>query len=116
MATFDMRGQNVTNQYNAGRDINFGAVQSSTDLIAELEKLKGEFTRAKENGVINEGTAVDAEYQVTKAVQQIKQPEPDKKSILNHLNTAKEFSEGMAAASGRVTTLVSAIEVVHKLF
>ena len=116
MATFDMRGQNVTNQYNAGRDINFGAVQSSTDLIVELAKLKEEFVRAKENGLISEDTATDAEYQVTKAVQQIKQPEPDKKSILNHLNKAKAFIESMTAASGLVTTLVGAIEVVHKLF
>ncbi len=28
MAQFDMRGQRVTNQYNAGRDMNFGAIQT----------------------------------------------------------------------------------------
>jgi hypothetical protein len=26
MANFDMRGQRVTNQYNAGRDMNFGVI------------------------------------------------------------------------------------------
>lgn len=116
MATFDMRGQKVTNQYNAGRDINFGTIQSPIDLIAELEKLKGELARAKDDGFISEETVVDAEYQVTKAVQQIKKPEPDKKSILDHLITAKAFIENATAISGLVTALASAIEVVHKLF
>jgi hypothetical protein len=44
VAQFDMRGQRVTNQYNAGRDMNFGAVQTPVDLIAELEKLSGQVT------------------------------------------------------------------------
>ena len=116
MTNFDMRGQNVTNQYNAGRDINFGTVQNSVDLIAELEKLKGDFAQAKDNGIIIEETATDAEYQVTKAVQQIKKPEPDKKNILDHLNTAKALIENITVASGLVTALMGAIEAVHKLF
>ena len=44
-----MRGQRVTNQYNAGRDMNFGAVQTPVDLIAALEKLNGQFTQAQES-------------------------------------------------------------------
>ncbi len=57
MAQFDMRGQKVTNQYNAGRDINFGSVQNPVDLVAELEKLKEEFTKAKEAGIVSEEQA-----------------------------------------------------------
>ena len=116
MASFDMRGQKVTNQYNAGRDINFGSVQSPVDLITELEKLKGEFAKAKETGSISEDQATDAEYQVTKAVQQAKKPDPDKKTILDHLNTAKGLIEGIATAGGLVTALVGAVEAVQKLF
>lgn len=116
MATFDMRGQNVTNQYNAGRDINFGAVQTPLDLIIELEKLKADFVDAKQVGIFNEDIATDAEYQVTKAIQQAKKPEPNKKNILDHLSTAKTLIEGFTAATGLVTTLANAIEVVHKLF
>ncbi len=116
MAQFDQRGQQVTNQYNAGRDMNFGAVQTPIDLIAELEKLKHEFARAAEASIVSEDTAVDAEYQMTKAIQQAKKPEPDKKTIVDHLNTAKVLVEDIAAASGLVTALISAAEVVQKLF
>src|SRR5256885_14943685 len=79
MAQFDMRGQKVTgNQYVAGRDMNFGAVQSQADLITELEKLKGEFAKAVDQGILSEEAATDAQYQVTKAVQQAKKPDADK--------------------------------------
>ncbi len=68
MAKFDMRGQHVTNQYNAGRDMNFGAVQTPEDLMTALEQLNEQFTQAKEAGVLSEETATDAQYQVTKAL------------------------------------------------
>ncbi len=116
MAQFDMRGQRVTNQYNAGRDMNFGAVQTPLDLIAELEKLNGQVVQAKEADVLSEETATDAQYQVTKAIQQAKKPDPDKKTIVDHLTTAKALLENITAASGLVTALVGAVEVVQKLF
>ncbi len=116
MAQFDMRGQQVTNQYNAGRDINFGAVQDIGDLTAELEHLKQQFTQAREKHILSEETAIDAEYQIVKAIQQTKKPNPDKKTLLDHLNTAKGFIEGITSASGLVTALVSAVEAVQKLF
>lgn len=116
MASFDMRGQRVTNQYNAGRDINFSNVQTSLDLVAELEKIREEFELAKGTTIVNEEIATDAEYQVTKAIQQAKKPEPDKKSILDHLNAAKTLVEGIAAAGGLVTAIVNAVEAVHKIF
>ncbi|MFL5658926.1 MAG: hypothetical protein ACJ8CB_32675 [Ktedonobacteraceae bacterium] len=116
MAQFDMRGQRVTNQYNAGRDINFGAIQTPEDLITAFEKLNEQFMQAKEADVLSEETATDAQYQITKAAQQAKKPDPDKKTILDHLNSAKSLIEGITAASGLVTALVGAIGVVQKLF
>ena len=116
MANFDMRGQHVTNQYNAGRDINFGAVQTAADLVTELEKLKSQLAQAQANGVVTEETATDADYQLTKAIQQAKKPEPDKKTLLDHLTTSKALLENVATASGLVTALVGAIQVVQKLF
>lgn len=117
MAQFDMRGQKVTgNQYVAGRDMNFGAAQSQADLIGELEKLKGEFAKAAEQGILPEEAATDAQYQVTKAVQQAKKPDADKKTIVDHLTTAKTLIEGVTAAGGLVTALTTAIQVVQKLF
>jgi hypothetical protein len=116
MAQFDMRGQRVTKQYNAGRDINFGAVQTPVDLIAELEKLNGQVVQAKDAGILNEETATDTQYQVTKAIQQARKPDPDKKTMVDHLTTAKALLDNITAASGLVTALVGAVEIVQKLF
>ena len=116
MATFDQRGQRVNQQYNAGRDINFSSVQTSADLVSELEKLKQQITQATESGILPEETATDADYQVTKAIQQAKKPEPEKKTLLDHLTTTKALLENVAAAGGLVTALVGAIQVVQKLF
>jgi len=116
VTNFDMPGQRVTNQYIAGRDMNFGAVQTPEDLIIVLEQLNQQFTQAKDAGVLNEETVTDAQYLVTKAAQQARKPDPDKKTMLDHLNTAKSLFEGVTAASGLVTALAGAIEVVQKLF
>ena len=116
MAQFDMRGQRVTNQYNAGRDMNFGAVQTPADLITVLEQLNEQFIQAKEADVLDEETATDAQYQVTKATQQARKPDPDKKTIVEHLTTAKTLIEGVTAAGGLVTALTAAIQVVQRLF
>jgi hypothetical protein len=117
MAQFDMRGQQVTgNQYIAGRDMNFGAVQSQGDLIAELEKLKGEFAKAADQGILSEEAATDAQYQVTKAVQQARKPDADKKTIVDHLNTVKAVIANVTGASGLVVSVVNAIMAVQKLF
>jgi predicted DNA-binding ArsR family transcriptional regulator len=116
MSIFDQRGQKVTYQYNAAGNINFGAVQNKMEVIVELQKLQAEVTKAIEAGVFEEDTATDVEYQVKKAVQQSKQSEPDKKTILDHLNEAKALISGVAAAAGLVTALGQAVEIVQKLF
>ncbi len=116
MAIFDQRGQKVTYQYNAAGNINFGAVQNRVDLVRELEKLKTGLTRATEAQVIDVEVATDAEYQLTKATQQAKKPNPDKQTILQHLDGAKTVIEAVAAAGGLVTTLTKAAEVVQQLF
>jgi hypothetical protein len=111
-----MRGQRVTNQYNAGRDMNFGAVQTPVDLIAELKKFNRQVVEAKNTGILTEDAATDAQYHVTKAIQQAKKSAPDKKTIVDYLNAAKALLDNIAAASGLVTALVGAVEVVQKLF
>ena len=116
VAQFDMREQRVTNQYNAVRDINFGAVQTSVDLIAALEQLNRQIAQAQQVGVFSEEIATDTQYQVTKAIQQVRKPHPDKKTIVDHLTTAKALLDNIAAASGLVTAVVGAVEVVQKLF
>jgi len=99
MAQFDMHGQSVTgNQYVAGHDMSFGTVQSKIDLIGELEKLKGEFANAADQGILSEEEATDAQYQVSKAVQQAKKPDADKKTIIDYLSAAKTIIGSVTAA------------------
>jgi hypothetical protein len=120
MATFDQRGQRVTYQYNAAGDINFGAVRNRADAVRELEKLKTEVTKAAEAQVIDAEVATDVEYRLTKAVQQAQKPDPDKPTLLTHLNEAKELVETAAgnvtAVSGLVTALAQAAATVQALF
>jgi hypothetical protein len=116
MATFDQRDQHVNTQYNAGHDIQFGAVQTPAALVSELEKLKQHMAQATKQDDLPEERATDADYQVTKAIQQAKKPEPEKKTLLDHLTTTKALLENIATASGLVTALVGAIQVVQKVF
>ena len=117
---FDQRGQQVIYQYNAGGDINFGTVQNRTEVVTELEKLQDELDKAIDAEILDEDAATDAKYQLTKAVQQAKKPEPDKKTMLDHLNQAKGIIAGVAAtvtaATGLAAAFEMAIEVVQKLF
>jgi hypothetical protein len=116
MSQFDQRGQHVAgDQYNVGRDLNFGAVQNPVDFVSELGKLNNEIIRARQEGILDKKKATDVEYQITKAAQEAEEPKPDKKTILNHLTTAKSFIEDIAAAGGLVTTIVGAIAAVQKL-
>jgi hypothetical protein len=115
MAIFDQRGQQVTYQYNAAGDINFGAVQNRMDVVGELGKLQREMTQPRQAGVFDEGVATDAEYQLTKAVQEVKKPEPHKGTLLEHLNSAKRLVESVAAAGSLVTALTKAA-VVQQFF
>jgi hypothetical protein len=86
------------------------------DLVGELGKLQREMTQARQAVVFDEGVATDAEYQLTKAVQEAKKPEPDKRTLLDHLNSAKTLVEGVAAAGGLVTALTKAAEMVQRFF
>ena len=117
---FDQRGQKVNYQYNAAGNINFGAVQNKIDVIDQLEKLQIEVAKAVEGNAIDEDTATDVEYKLTKAVQQAKKPQPDKKSIVDYLNGAKELVAGVAtsaaAVGGLVTAIAQAIEMIQKIF
>jgi hypothetical protein len=115
MVTFNQSGQNVNNQYNAGRDINFGAAQSKDEVVQELRKLLEEVSKAAQAGAIKPDTAIDVEAQLKKAVVQAEQPAPDKKSILDYLNAAKGLVEGITSATGFVTVLMQAAEAIRRL-
>ena len=120
MATFDQRGQRVTYQYNAAGNINISGVTDRADLADELEKLRAEVSRARESGALQQETATDAEHQMIEAIQQTRKPQPDKKSLLDHVNTAKSLIDGATTASGAVAGLANALgqaaTLVHQVF
>jgi len=116
MAIFDQRGQQVNYQYNAAGDINLGSVQNQAQLIEELGNLKAELLKAAEAQMIDAEVFTDADYQMTKAIQQAKKPEPNKKSVMDHLNNAKSILEGVTAAGGIVTALNKVVQLVFGLF
>jgi hypothetical protein len=116
MTVFDQRSQHVTYQYNVAGDLNIGAVQNKLEVIEQLEKIEAEMGRAIQASVFDEETATDAGYQIKKAVQQAKKPEPDKKKVLDYLKEAKSLIENVAAATGLVSALTKAAEVVQKFF
>jgi hypothetical protein len=116
MAVFDQRGQQVNYQYNAAGDINLGFVQNQAQLVEELGKLKAELSKAAEAQVIDADVFTDADHQMTKAIQQAKKPEPNKKNITEYLNNAKSILVSITAASEIVTALNEVIQLVIGLF
>lgn len=113
MITFDQRSQQVTRQYNAAGDINFGAVQNKIDMVDELKKLLAELATATAQHVLDEEAAIDAESALKKALRQAEQPNPNKTTLLKHLNQAKNIVSGVAALVGAFN---QAMEKVRALF
>lgn len=116
MTIFDQRGQKVTYQYNAYGNINFGAVENTAGLVEELKKLQAELKEATKKEAVTGDTAVDAQYNLDKAVLEAQKPAPDKKKLGDYLTTAKAALEGIAAVGGLVAALVKAAELVRTLF
>lgn len=114
---FDQRGQKVgVNQYNAEGDMYIGGVQNVEELGKLLENLKQQLDQARQQGNLDADISADAEELVDKALKQAKKPTPNKTHILKYLNAAKGIVEGIAAASGIVTTLAQVVEAVQRFF
>ncbi len=123
---FDQKNQNVKNQTNVAGNLDvsgnyiagdfFAAAQSTTDVLKELEKLKGMVTEAAKETQLDEDTAKDVESNLKKAIDKAKQPQPDKNRIVAYLNSAKSLVESITAAGGLVTAFTKAVEAVRKLF
>jgi hypothetical protein len=114
MAVFDQRGQQVVTQYNIAGDFNFGAAKNKTDVAEQLEKLSAEVSRAIAANIFADDTATDLEYNMKKAIQQARKPESNQATVLEHLNTVKELTTTATAASGLVTAIGQAVEMVQK--
>ena len=114
MSFFDQRGQSVAHQYNAAGDINVGSVQAAVELSDQLETLKNEIARAEAAHIIDEETATDAAYQVTKAIQQARKPAPDQARIQEHLLSGRQSLQAGGAAHKLLSAFDSAINAVRR--
>ncbi len=116
---FDQGGQQVQNQTNIVGDVgtvNFQAVRDRTELVAGLEQFRAELARASGQGDIDQDLAGDADDQVTRALEQARQPQPDRARYLDHLSQAQALLKTAAGAAGLVAALRKAAEVAQQLF
>jgi hypothetical protein len=120
MSVFNQQGQTVNTQYNAAGDINFSSVQNSTEFVAELIKLRNEFSKVAQEEAIDAEIVTDTEYQLTKAIQQAEKAQPDKGIISNHLEKAKQLVDSLDTSIKIVKTvgpyIAMAIEHLDKIF
>lgn len=109
---FDQRGQKVKYQYNTAGNINFGAINSTDELISQLNLIKQEVVKACEAEIINELTESKTKTQLLEAIEEAQKTPPDKTSLLNYLEKAKKCVEGVTELSGLVDAVSKACEWV----
>lgn len=116
MPVFDQRHQKVNYQYNAAGNINFDSVQNVATFVGELEKIRQELQKAGEAGVINEEQLTDADYQISKAINQSKSEQPDSSKIIGYLNGTASVIKTVGALAGLIPALTKAIEIAQQIF
>jgi len=114
MSIFDQRNQHVKKQKNVV--INSSVRQNKADLIIELEKLDFEVKKAAKRGVVSNEAARGAETKIKKAISQTKRKKPNKKTIVEYLDEAKALLESFTSATGLITAIAQATELVKKVF
>ena len=110
---FDQKGQRVEgNQtnvegdlYQAGGDVNFGAVRSGADVAKMFEALLAALDRATQSGEVEAETAVVVEGALKKGALEAKKAEPDKQKVLGFLSSAKKALGDMSGAAASAVKL-----------
>lgn len=111
----DQRYQNVQYQWNVAGNINLTTMPELGNLIDKLEQLKAEVSRARDTGALTKKSAATVEYQITQAMNESEEPQPDKDSLLEHINGAKMIVETAGTAHSLVTGLIEAAEQVQQV-
>ncbi|MCF6325547.1 MAG: hypothetical protein L3J89_14725 [Gammaproteobacteria bacterium] len=112
MATFNIQHQTVQHQYSADT-INFYQSQTPDDFFHQLKNLQIELQKAIEAKAITGEKAVEAEMHIKEALLQAEETTPDKKTLTEHLASAKEL---VTNVDGLVTACTRAIESIRTLF
>jgi hypothetical protein len=108
MATFHQEGQTVQYQYNA-ETINFEKARTPDEFLLKLKNLQVELDRAIEAKAIPDESAIDAEHQINKAIQQAVKPTPDKKTLVKNLTSAKELVSNVDGLAVAITGAIAAV-------
>ncbi len=108
MATFDQRGQHVRYQYNA-ETINFASAQNTMDVIEELKHLQQELARAIDKNALAGDDAIEADYEMKKALAQAGNAAPEKKTLLKHLSTVKNYVTGISGLAGAFAQAITTV-------
>ena len=125
MNTFDQRGQNVKNQtniagdqLNAGRDINQveGDMNVYEAIGSELNELLKQVEEAAETGDLDKETALDVELAIKKAKLEAEKESPDKKTLLEHLDSSKTLMDKVTGISKSAVALASALGAAYAKF
>jgi uncharacterized protein involved in exopolysaccharide biosynthesis len=116
MATFNMPGQQVTEQYIAGSNMYFGARSGHSAVVDQLQAIKTELVHARQQGLLAAEPAQEAETQIAQAIQQAEQAHPDRQTLLDHINAASELLEGVQSLAGIATGLTALAQAVQGFF
>jgi len=108
MATFHQEGQTVQYQYNA-ETINFGEARTADEFLLQLKNLQIELDRAIEAKAIPDENVVDAKARINEAVLQAEKPTPDKKTLVEHLTSAKMLVSKVAGLAEAIKTAIVAV-------
>jgi hypothetical protein len=122
VAKYDFRNQKVNQQFIADRDMpigsiqNVGKVESRGDFIAELERLKAVMAAASRDGQIDRRRAADAEHHIAQAIIEAEEPKPDRTTLLDRLNGAKQLIDDVTTLGTAAAGLGALIDAAQHLF
>lgn len=112
MANFDQRNQTVQTQYNA-ETINFGQAHTQDDFFQSLKQVQVELEKAIAAKAITGNSAIDADTHIKKALLQAREATPNKKTLIEHLTSAKDM---VINVGGLASALTGAIAAIGALF
>lgn len=108
MAHFDQENQTVQTQYNA-ETINFGQAHTQDEFFQILKQVQTELEKAITAKAITGVNAIDAETHVKRALLQAGEATPNKKTLIEHLKSAKELVTNVGGLASALTGAITAI-------
>lgn len=102
-------------QYNAAGDINFNSASNRDEFIAELERFYSALMARPEMKRLDDEQRTDIDYNIKKALIEVKKSKPNKDTVKSHIETAAQTLKEVATLAGAVTSLQKIIEVVNTI-